>query len=297
MRSWRSFSAINRTSGTLLSGSVTRIIRFVGDDNKVHFGEEPERGQPATVLEGDLFSGLKRTSTQRSIRTLLSPLVPVDIFCVGLNYMKHWEESAKLRKIPLPEKPVIFMKPSSALNHPNADIWIPSIVHGDQLDWEVELAIVIGKECRNVKKEQALDYVLGFTIGNDVSSRHWQKNAGADQWIKGKGFDTFAPLGPVLVTTQAIPNPQTLRIQTRVNGATQQDSNTADMIFSCGQIIEWLSTDMTLRPGTVILTGTPSGVAAGRSPPNWLKAGDVVECEIENIGLLKNKITNPPSRL
>lgn len=278
-----------------MSGAVSRIIRFVGDNNEVHYGEEPLKGHSVTVLEGDLFGGLTRTSTKQHVRTLLAPLVPTDIFCIGLNYMKHWEESAKLRKIPLPEKPVIFMKPSSALNHPEGDIWLPKITHGDELDWEVELAIVIGKECRNVKKEQALDYVLGYTVGNDVSSRHWQKKAGADQWIKGKGFDTFAPLGPVLVTAAAIPNPQILRVQTRVNGVTQQDSNTADMIFTCAQIIEWVSTEMTLRPGAVILTGTPSGVAAGRNPPNWLKIGDVVECDIEQIGVLRNKIVSSPS--
>jgi len=225
-------------------------------------------------------------------------LEPADILCIGLNYMKHWEESAKIRQIPLPERPVLFMKSGSALNHPEGDIWFPQLPNGETLDWEVELAIVIKKPCRNVKKEEALDYVLGYTVANDVSCRHWQTKAGADQWIKGKSFDTFAPLGPVLVTSQAIPNPQKLRVQTRVNGVTQQDSNTADMIFTCAQIIEWLSTDMTLRPGTVIMTGTPQGVAGGRTPPNWLKVGDIVECEIEKIGVLRNKVVTPPkSRL
>lgn len=208
--------------------------------------------------------------------------------------MKHYEESAKKRGIALPTQPVIFMKPSSALAHPEQEVWMPQIEHGEQLDWEVELSIVIGKACRNVKKENALDYVLGYTVGNDVSSRHWQKNAGAGQWIKGKSFDTFAPIGPVLVTTEEIPDPQTLRVQTRVNGVTQQDSESADMIFTCAECIEWLSHNMTLLPGTVIMTGTPSGVAAGRTPPNWLKAGDVVECEISGIGVLRNPIVAAP---
>merc|ERR1711957_1101469 len=158
--------------------------------------------------------------------------------------------------------------------------------------------MVIGKPCRNVKKEDALQYVHSYTVGNDVSSRHWQKNAGAAQWIKGKSFDGFCPLGPVLVTSEAITDPQKLRISTRVNGQTQQDSNTADMIFTCAQCIEWLSDNMTLLPGTVIMTGTPEGVAAGRTPPNWLKDGDIVECEVSGIGVLRNVIaTNSPSKL
>lgn len=272
--------------------SITRIIRFVGADGNVHMGEEPNDGEvEATVLSGGLYDGsLVRTSEKCAVQKLLSPLEPCNIFCIGLNYMKHYEESAKKREIPLPDRPVIFMKPTSALSNPGDPINLPNIEYGDQLDWEVELTIVIGRACRNVAKEDALNYVLGYTVGNDVSSRHWQKNAGAGQWIKGKSFDSFCPLGPVLVTTQAIPDPQNLSLQTRVNGQIQQHSNTKDMIFTCGEIIEWLSNNMTLLPGTVILTGTPEGVAAGREPPNWLKSGDVVECEIDGIGVLKNVV-------
>merc|ERR1711972_929807 len=152
-----------------------------------------------------------------------------------------------------------------------------------------------GKTCKNVKKEDALDYVLGYMVGIDVSCRHWQRNAGASQWTKGKGFNTFKPLGPALVTTRVIPEPQNLRLTTRVNGATMQDSNTSDMIFSCAEIIEWLSNNQTLAAGAVILTGTPSGIAGGRSPPNWLKVGDEVECEISDIGVLCHRIAKPPN--
>lgn len=281
-----------------MSSEITRIIRFIAEDGKTYFGEEPkESGSQATVLSGDPLQGsLTRTNEKRTISKLLAPIVPTDIFCIGLNYMKHYEESAKKRGIPLPDKPVIFMKPSSSLAHPGQDILMPHIEHGEQFDWEVELTIVIGKECRNVSKEDALDYVLGYTVGNDVSSRHWQKNAGAGQWVKGKSFDTFCPLGPVLVTTKEIPDPQKLRVITRVNGATQQDSETEDMIFTCAQCIEWLSDNQTLLPGTVILTGTPAGVATGRSPPNWLKVGDVVECEVTNIGVLRNTVAMAPER-
>lgn len=281
-----------------MTSEITRIIRFVAEDGKTYYGEEPsEGGSTATVLSGDLYDGsLARTSEQRKVCKLLAPVVPTDIFCIGLNYMKHYEESAKKRGIPLPDRPVIFMKPSSSLAHPGQDIWMPQIEHGEQFDWEVELTIVIGKECKNVTKEEALDYVLGYTVGNDVSSRHWQKNAGGGQWIKGKSFDTFCPLGPVLVTRKEIPDPQKLRVVTRVNGATQQNCDTADMIFTCAECVAWLSDNMTLLPGAVIMTGTPEGVATGRTPPNWLKVGDVVECEVPGIGVLRNIVAMAPER-
>jgi len=171
---------------------------------------------------------------------------------------------------------------------------MPDIEYGEQLDWEVELTVVIGRTCRNVKKEDALGYVLGYTVGNDVSSRHWQKNAGGSQWIKGKSMDTHGPIGPVLVTTAELPDPQALQVITRVNGEVQQDELTKDMIFSVAEIIEWLSDNMTLHPGTVIMTGTPAGVAAGRSPPNFLKVGDCVECEVPGIGVLRNRVVMAP---
>lgn len=278
------------------SAPVTRIIRFVSDDSNTYFGEAPSSGNTATVLSGSIFepSKLVRTGQTKTIKKLLSPIDPPNIFCIGLNYMKHYEESAKKRGIPLPDLPVIFMKPTTCLTHPEEDIWLPQLKKGEQLDWEVELTIVIGKECRNVPASKALDYVLGYTVGNDVSSRHWQKEAGASQWIKGKSFDRHCPLGPVLVTAEAIPDPQALRVKTRVNGVTMQDETTRDMIFSCAQIIEWLSNNMTLLPGTVILTGTPSGVGTGKTPPVWLKEGDVVECEVTEIGVLKNTVRLPP---
>merc|ERR1712232_1154853 len=165
---------------------------------------------------------------------------------------------------------------------------------GAQLDWECELTIVMGKTCRNVKKEEALNYVLGYTVGIDVSCRHWQRNAGASQWTKGKSFDTFKPLGPVLVASEAIPNPQTLQISTRVNGDMQQNENTSDMIFTCAEIIEWLSQDQTIAAGAVIMTGTPEGVANGRSPPNFLKVGDILECAVDKIGALRHTIVQAP---
>lgn len=278
------------------SGAITRIIRFISNDEAVYVGEEPsDNSGAAEVLSGNVLepSTLKRTGDKKPIVRLLAPVLPPNIFCIGLNYMKHYEEFSKKRGVALPSKPVVFMKPTTAVTGPHDGIPMPNIVNGDLMDWEVELTIVIGKECRNVKASEALHYVLGYTVGNDVSSRHWQKQAGAGQWIKGKGFDSHCPLGPVLVTKEEIPDPQALRVTTRVNGAVQQDEFTKDMIFTCAEIIEWLSNNMTLLPGTVILTGTPAGVAAGRSPPNWLKVGDVLESEISGIGVLSNTVLSP----
>eukprot|EP01065_Artemidia_motanka_P027176 TRINITY_DN32395_c0_g1_i1.p2 TRINITY_DN32395_c0_g1~~TRINITY_DN32395_c0_g1_i1.p2 ORF type:complete len:285 (+),score=86.13 TRINITY_DN32395_c0_g1_i1:49-903(+) len=280
-----------------MPSAVTRIIRFVGEDGAVYLGEEPARpGLPATVLDGDLLGGqLRRTGRTRMVSRLLAPIVPTDIYCIGLNYRRHFEESARVVPgMKMPELPPVFMKPKSTLAHPGQDIWMPDIDGGHTFDWEVELVIVIGRACRNVSKEEALSHVLGYTVANDVSCRHWQNNAGAGQWIKGKGFDTFCPLGPVLVTADEIGDPQTLQLSTRVNGQVQQNSNTADMIFSCAEIVSWLSNNTTLLPGTVILTGTPEGVAAARQPPNFLRPGDVVECEISRIGVLRNTAAAAP---
>lgn len=152
--------------------------------------------------------------------------------------------------------------------------------------------MVIGKTCKNVKRENALDYVLGYTCGNDVSARDWQIKRGGGQWCRGKSFDTFAPLGPVLVTTDEIPNPNTLAIRTIVNGEVVQDWNTNDMIFDVPTLIEFLSGSTTLLPGTVIFTGTPHGVGMAAQPPRWLKPGDEVTVEIEKIGKLTNPVVN-----
>eukprot|EP01064_Diplonema_japonicum_P006652 TRINITY_DN14498_c1_g2_i1.p1 TRINITY_DN14498_c1_g2~~TRINITY_DN14498_c1_g2_i1.p1 ORF type:complete len:281 (+),score=68.15 TRINITY_DN14498_c1_g2_i1:49-891(+) len=277
----------------MTSRPISRVIRFMSK-GKVYLGEEPKKGaRAAEVLQGHIFGQLSKTGEVRHIDRVLSPLVPREIYCIGLNYMKHYMESAKGRGIELPEKPAVFMKSIGSLNDPESPVWMPQLEHGQSLDYEVELAFVIGKICKNVKKEDALKYVLGYMVSNDVTSRHWQKNAGAGQWVKGKSFDTFSPMGPSLVMASAIPDPQALKVTTRVNGETRQDSNTKDMIFTVAEIIEWLSTDMTLHPGTVVMTGTPEGVAAGMAVPRWLKPGDLVECEIEKLGTLRNFVMTP----
>lgn len=238
-----------------------------------------------TCLSGDLFTGLTDTGVRVSGRPL-APLEPRAILCIGLNYRKHAEET----KAALPEHPVLFMKSPGAVQHPEAPIFLPRKLRSDSVDYECELAVVIGKAAKNVSKEEALDYVLGYTCANDVSARDWQKQGGGGQWCRGKTFDTFCPLGPVLVTRDEIPNPQALKIATRVNGETLQDWTTSDMIFDVATIISFLSASTTLLPGTVILTGTPHGVGMARTPQRWLQPGEVVEVEIENIGILRNSV-------
>eukprot|EP01047_Picozoa_sp_COSAG01_P027645 COSAG01_NODE_1831_length_9117_cov_3.960080_8_plen_233_part_00 len=218
-----------------------RIIRFAGVDGHTYWGEQPPEGvRDATVIEPPLHfdeaagPGAATVGTKIAIKQLLAPVQPVNVLCIGLNYAAHAAEGARKRGVPLvmPELPVTFMKTTSALvQELGGDIVIPQLDHGEQTDYECELAVVIGKACKDVCEEEALDYVLGYTCANDVSARHWQRNAGGDQWIIGKSFDTFLPLGPVLVTADEIPDPQVLQIKTILNGATMQDSNTNDMIF------------------------------------------------------------------
>jgi 2-keto-4-pentenoate hydratase/2-oxohepta-3-ene-1,7-dioic acid hydratase in catechol pathway len=208
------------------------------------------------------------------------------MLCIGLNYRQHAAES----NAPLPEFPVLFFKNPSALQHPGEPIVLPRWLKSTKVDYECELAVVIGKAAKNVPRERALDYVLGYTCANDVSARDWQKEGGGTQWCRGKSFDTFAPLGPRLVTSDEISNPQTLRIRTILNGETLQDCSTGDMIFDVATLIEFLSGSTTLRPGTVILTGTPQGVGVARNPPRFLQAGDKVTIDVEGIGALTNPV-------
>lgn len=177
---------------------------------------------------------------------------------------------------------------------PQGEIQLPRSLHSDQVDYECELAVVIGKRCKNVSVEDALDYVLGYTCANDVSARDWQKGHGGGQWVKGKSFDTFCPLGPILVTADRIPDPQILPIRTLLNGEVRQESYTGDMIFSVAQLISFLSGSTTLLPGTVILTGTPEGVGMAAKPPRFLKQGDELVVEITGIGMLHNTVVDEP---
>jgi 2-keto-4-pentenoate hydratase/2-oxohepta-3-ene-1,7-dioic acid hydratase in catechol pathway len=244
-------------------------------------------GKNFYALSGDISCReFKITNERIEVSSLLAPVEPKTIYCIGLNYRRHAEETNSK----IPDKPIVFMKSPTTVQKPDGPIVLPRHLRSDQVDFEAELGVVIGYECKNVSKEDALNYVLGYTIGNDVSARDWQKDWGGSQWCRGKTFDTFCPLGPALVTPTLLRDPNKLDISTRVNGVTMQQSNTRDMIFNVPEIIEFLSGSTTLEPGTLILTGTPEGVGMGRKPPVYLKAGDVVEVEIEGIGILRNPV-------
>lgn len=262
-----------------------RIIRYQDNSGSIHLAALQSDGT-ANRIEGDLFGSFDVSNEVIAPGKLLAPLQPTALFCIGLNYRKHAEES----NAPIPRYPVLFMKSPGALQNPGDAIVLPRHLESDEVDYECELAVVIGKRCKNVSKESALEYVLGYTCANDVSARDWQIKRGGSQWCRGKTFDTFAPLGPCLVLKDEIPNPNALRIQTILNGKTMQDWNTNDMIFDVPTLIEFLSGSTTLLPGTVILTGTPQGVGAAMKPPVFLQPGDTVTIDIEKIGALTNPV-------
>ena len=263
-----------------------KIVRFLNDGAE-HLGRLHDDG-PVTLLEGELFGTLHDTGRKIEVEKLLAPLEPRDIICVGLNYKKHAAESGAEP----PLHPVMFMKNSGAVQNPGDPILLPRRLRSDRVDYEAELAVVIGKTCHNVRREDAFAHVLGYTCGNDVSARDWQRNGGGGQWCRGKSFATFCPLGPAIVTTDEISDPGNLGIRTIVGDRVLQDCSTADMIFDIPAIVEFFSASMILRPGTVILTGTPAGVGAGRKPPRFLRDGDRVEVEISGLGCLSNPVRN-----
>jgi 2-keto-4-pentenoate hydratase/2-oxohepta-3-ene-1,7-dioic acid hydratase in catechol pathway len=207
---------------------------------------------------------------------------PGKVLCIGLNYRDHAEES----NLALPEKPVIFSKFASCVIAPGEKVFMPTA--SEKVDYEAELAIVIGRYAKNVPADRAYEYVLGYTAFNDVSARDFQFGDG--QWQRGKSCDTFGPMGPAIVTADEIPDPHALRITLTVNGESRQDSNTRQLIFGVPKLIEFITESITLEPGDVIATGTPAGVGFARQPPVYLKAGDVMEVEIEKIGRLGNPV-------
>ncbi len=211
-----------------------------------------------------------------------------NIIGIGLNYTEHVAESARTLDTTgkLPQKPIIFSKPPTTVTATNTDI-IKNTKLTSQLDWEVELAVVIGKKGKYVSKEYAMDYVFGYTIINDISARDCRREG---QWIVSKGQDTFAPMGPILVTRDEIKNPHNLNLSLKVNGIEKQNSNTKFLLFNINDLIEDLSTVFTLEPGDIIATGTPSGVGAGRDPQEWLYDGDVIEATVEGIGTIVNTV-------
>jgi 2-keto-4-pentenoate hydratase/2-oxohepta-3-ene-1,7-dioic acid hydratase in catechol pathway len=262
-----------------------RIVRYQDREQRTHYGSQGPDGSTFRI-DGDVFGDWSVTTAPADVRKVLAPVAPTQILGIGLNYRRHAEET----KAKIPEYPILFMKGVHAVQHPGDPIFIPRRLASEEVDYECELAVVVGKTAKNVSRERALEYVLGYTCANDVSARDWQIRRGGGQWCRGKTFDTFAPLGPRLVTADEITNPNSLGIATILNGERMQDSTTADMIFDVARLIEFLSASTTLAAGTVILTGTPQGVGMARTPPRWLKPGDVVSVEIEGIGQLVNPV-------
>jgi 2-keto-4-pentenoate hydratase/2-oxohepta-3-ene-1,7-dioic acid hydratase in catechol pathway len=251
---------------------------------------------PSTVREllelGTVWQRGAWNSLQRGVVSydpadvqLLAPVPdPHKIICIGLNYRDHAAESG----VPAPSEPILFSKYATALIGQGASIVLPASSH--EVDYEAELVVVIGRGGRHIARERALEHVGGYAVGHDVSARDWQLNKPGKQWMAGKTFDTFAPVGPELVTPDEVPDPHNLGIRLRLNGQTMQDSSTSQLIFKVDELVAYLSGVFTLEPGDLIFTGTPPGVGMARKPPVWLKPGDVVEVEIDHLGTLRNTV-------
>jgi len=263
-----------------------KLIRFLSHENQLLSGlYEPEIPDYARVIRGDMFGNFKVTSKSAKIHRVLSPVSPCNILALGLNYRQHADET----NVSYPELPVLFIKATTSVIGHMSPIILPA-AGPDNVDYEAELAVIIGKKVKNVSPSEAMECILGYTCANDVSARDWQIEKQKKQWARGKSFDTFCPLGPYLVTRDEITDPQNLRIRTILNGNAVQDSYTSYMIFDIPAIISDLSRSMTLLPGTVILTGTPEGVGFTRQPPIYLQEDDTVTIEIEKIGQLTNPV-------
>lgn len=259
-----------------------KIIRFMDEAGVIRLGTPAEAGT-AWLIEGDLFEGFELTERQAFIKQHLPPVDPPNVIGIGMNYRAHAEESGA----GVPHEPVVFVKLNTAVTAAHRPIVLPTEAATD-VDYEGELAVIIGREAKNVSKQAALDYVLGYTCANDVTARDCQFQRDK-QWARGKSFDTFCPLGPELLIDREL-KPGALAIKTYLNGELMQDSTTADLIFPVEHLVSFLSRQFTLRPGTVILTGTPPGVGFARKPARFLRDGDEVSIEIEKVGTLRNTV-------
>ncbi|MCL5105608.1 MAG: fumarylacetoacetate hydrolase family protein [Armatimonadetes bacterium] len=235
------------------------------------------------VIAGGLFDPIEKTGKvvdESEITRYLPPVNPPNLLAIGLNYVEHSKETQQK----LPTEPLLFIKATTTVVGHGDDIVLPHVAPNG-VDYEAELCAIIGRTAKNVSEEEALDYVFGYTCGNDVSDRDVQFKDG--QWARGKSFDTFAPLGPYVVTDY---DPSSRRVISRLNGKVMQDGITSDMVFPVHKLVSYLSHCMTLPPGTIIMTGTPSGVGYTRTPPVYLKPGDISEVEVEGLGILRNKV-------
>ena len=259
-----------------------KIARFVDARGCERLGE-PVADDRARLIEGDLFDRFAVTDSEAAIARLLPPVSPPNIFGIGLNYRDHAAEGGR----PVPDHPLIFLKATTALQAPGEPIRLPRSAP-DEVDFEAELGIVIGRTARDVPPERALDFVLGYTCANDVTARDCQKRLD-QQWARAKGFDTFCPLGPWLVTADSF-DPADAVVESHLNGRLMQSGRTAELIFDCPTLVSYLSHQFTLLPGTVICTGTPAGVGFARTPPVFLRPGDLVAVSVGGIGTLSNPV-------
>ncbi len=257
----------------------TRVGAIEGDKIQVLAWQE---GMRALVRRGTIPGRSYERPIPLDKVKLEAPLTPGKIIAIGRNYAEHAAETGSA----LPDKPLIFAKfPSAVIATGDPVTWRTSITQ--QVDWEVELAVVIGRRAKDVKEEDAFNYIYGYCVANDVTARDLQQKIDT-QWTRGKSLDTFCPLGPYIVTRDEIADPQNLAVKTTVNGDVMQESNTQSMIFKVPYLIAYASQMFTLEPGDLILTGTPEGVGVGRKPPVFLKDGDVVTCSVEGIGEISN---------
>lgn len=263
-----------------------RIARVETESHGVVWALQRPDGRMVRAQGDPLQGTLSATDETVTAKRWLPPVEPVMLFCIGRNYAAHAAEGGA----PPPVFPILFMKNLNAATGHLEPIRIPKVCE-DEVDFEGELVVVIGKAGKDIPREKALEHVLGYTVGHDVSARIWQEQKGGSQWCRAKGFDTFAPLGPVLVTADEIPDPSVLEVRTRLNGQEVQHGHVRDMIFDIPALIAFLSQDTTLRPGTVIMTGTPQGVGWARTPKLLLHPGDEVEVEIPSIGRLSNPVS------
>ncbi len=261
-----------------------KIVRFESVNGVIEFGVvKCENPAEAELISGDIFGEFELKGETAAIKKLLAPVEPPNIIAIGLNYRNHAEESG----MAIPNHPLVFLKLTTSVIGPGDAIVLPNEAP-DEVDYEAELAVVIGKRCKNITPEQSEDYILGYTCANDVSARDCQLKFDG-QWARAKSFDTFCPLGPWIVTSDEF-NPSDVEIKSIVSGETMQRSRTSELIFAVPELISYLSRQFTLLPGTVILTGTPPGVGFARKPARFLQAGDEVTVFIEGIGRLINPV-------
>ncbi|XP_059353621.1 fumarylacetoacetate hydrolase domain-containing protein 2-like isoform X2 [Daphnia carinata] len=275
----------NKDNGNVLDLTSALQQPNAGPINMVNalakLGSQGVMHTAASSMETQLNQELDKSKYQ-----LLAPITSPDkVACIGMNYKDHCQEQG----VPIPKEPLVFSKFPSCIVGPFDNIPSPADL-SEELDWEAELAVVIGKKGKNIDASLAKDYIFGYTVAHDVSARDWQLRKNGGQWLLGKAMDGFCPIGPCIVTADEIPDPHNLALSCTVNGQVKQNSTTAQLVHGVYDCVAWLSKFCTLQPGDIILTGTPPGVGAFAKPPLFLKKGDVVECEVENIGIIRNQV-------